>query len=61
VLNVLHELNGWFRLRTGRAIVEKAFSSKTPSYEITAQDIKQSDAYACGSVFTFVIPLHKDS
>ncbi|TBW35038.1 hypothetical protein E0E54_13045 [Azotobacter chroococcum] len=61
VLNILHEFNGWFRLRTGRVVIEKAFSSKSPSYEITIDDISRTNAYACGAAFTFVIPLFKDS
>lgn len=61
VLNILSELNGWFRLRTGNTIIEKAFTSNLKSYHVTKDDIKEAGAHAYGSVFTFIIPLFKNN
>lgn len=61
VLSILLELSGWFRLRTGNTIIEKAFTKDLNSHKLTEDDIKQADAHTSGSVFTFVIPLLKNN
>lgn len=57
VLRDLRELKGWFRLRTGRALVEKSFFNQQGSNTISSKDIKEMKAFAEGVVFNVVIPL----
>jgi hypothetical protein len=57
VLNDLRELQGWFRLRTGRTLIEKSFFRKGGSSDIRASDIKGMDVFVEGVVFNIVIPL----
>jgi hypothetical protein len=57
VLRDLRELKGWFRLRTGRALVEKSFFNQEGASTISSNDIKEVGAFAEGVVFNIVIPM----
>lgn len=57
VLRDLRELKGWFRLRTGRALVEKSFFNRQGANTISSNDIKEMGAFAEGVVFNVVIPM----
>tara|TARA_R110001583_G_scaffold129777_1_gene281643 strand:- start:710 stop:1873 length:1164 start_codon:yes stop_codon:yes gene_type:complete len=57
VLNDLKALRGWFRLRTGRTLVEKSFFDNSGSDKISIEDIKEMNDFAEGVVFNVVIPL----
>ncbi|WP_432472344.1 hypothetical protein [Amphritea sp. HPY] len=57
VLRDLKELKGWFRLRTGRTLVEKSFFNYEGSNRIELENIKEMDSFMEGVVFNVVIPL----
>jgi hypothetical protein len=57
VLSDLKVLKGWFRLRTGRALVEKSFYNQEGTTIIETKDIKVRDSFMEGVVFNVVIPL----
>ena len=57
VIDELTLLNGFFRLRTGKVLVEKGFSNKTSDQSIDYVDIQSMKSNACGSTFTFIVPI----
>lgn len=57
VLSDLKQLRGWFRLRTGRTLVEKSFFNKLGSNTLEYRDIHKMDTFMEGVVFNVVIPL----
>ena len=57
VLSDLRGLRGWFRLRTGRTLVEKSFFHQEGTTQIDLKDIRGMDNFMEGVVFNVVIPL----
>jgi len=57
VLSDLKSLKGWFRLRTGRTLVEKSFFHREGNTIIENKDIKTRDVFMEGATFNIVIPL----
>lgn len=56
VLADLRLLKGWFRLRTGRVLVEKSFYNQRGGETIEPSDIKGMENFMEGVVFNIVIP-----
>jgi hypothetical protein len=56
VLRDLKSLRGWFRLRTGRILVEKSFFNGSGSTEIELNEIRSKEAFLEGVSFNVVIP-----
>ena len=57
VLRDLKELRGWFRLRTGTALVERSFFNQQGKTDIDVSDVKRKDVFVEGVVFNIIIPL----
>jgi hypothetical protein len=57
VLRDLKSLKGWFRLRTGRTLVEKSFFNNQGTNDISLSDINEKESFVEGVVFNVVIPL----
>tara|TARA_R100000365_G_C2743908_1_gene72657 strand:+ start:213 stop:1382 length:1170 start_codon:yes stop_codon:yes gene_type:complete len=57
VLLDLRRVRGWFRLRTGRISVEKAFFDEKTNARIERKDIHCKSNFMDGTSFNFVIPL----
>lgn len=57
VLSDLKALRGWFRLRTGRTLVQKSFFNHDGVDAIELKDIKAKKDFLEGVVFNVVIPL----
>ena len=57
VLRDLKQLRGWFRLRTGSALIERSFFNQMGSTIIEPKDIEEKDVFVEGVVFNIVIPL----
>ena len=56
VLADLKALRGWFRLRTGRTLVEKSFFNHSGASTIEFSDVKEQQEFLEGVVFNVVIP-----
>ena len=56
VLRDLRKLGGWFKLRTGRTLIERSFYNKEGSLEISVNDIQKRDVFVEGVVFNIIIP-----
>lgn len=57
VLKDVKKLEGWFRMRSGRAVVEKIFFKKGGYPEIEKKDIYMQSSFLEGTAVTIVIPL----
>lgn len=57
VLRDLKQLRGWFRLRTGTALIERSFFNQTGNSIIVNNDIQEKEVFVEGVVFNIVIPL----
>lgn len=56
-LSDLRSLKGWFRLRTGRTLVEKSFFQGGGNDVIEKKDIKTREVFMEGATFNIVIPV----
>lgn len=57
VLRDVRQLKGWFRLRTGRSLVEKSFFNPKTTIGIGTKDIRMMNDFAEGAVINIIIPL----
>lgn len=57
VLTSIRDLNGMFRLSTGRIVLEKSFISKDESVEINETDLDVKALPSEGTAYNFIIPL----
>lgn len=57
ILKDLRLLKGWFRLRTGRTLVEKSFFEHQGKVNISMEDVKGVNCFLEGVVFNIAIPL----
>jgi len=57
VLRDIKALRGWFRLRTGRTLIEKSFFDQSGTSAIELNDIREMDTFMEGVTFNFIIPL----